>query len=634
LKVLWGFLIFMWWMICLAAAAVLAVPVIYQVQHADRIYEGVQVAGIELDGLTLDEAMQAIHDRFTPYPGAPVTIRHEAHTWSLSPADLGVSVDARATAAEAFAVGRRGATGGDLLAGLRADLEEQWHARNAEHPIDPVLRLDENRLAIVLKQIAREVDQPPREGALNFAEATITGTPGATGRVVDLDAMRAVLLELLSQGKGGLVPLTVEQRQPAVTSVDAAVAKANALLDRAITLTAEGADSTQRSAIDRAMLRSWLKLSAIPGKDGALDVAVEVNDARIRAYVQSLAKSFDKSSQEAALDYDTAAKQVIVLKASKVGQALDVKASTDAISKTLLSLAANPTGADQSALAGSVAITLPTKILQPKVDSTRIADLGIKELVTQGTTYFAGSAPERAQNIINAAQKFQGAVVAPGEQFSFNKIVGDVSAENGFVDSLIISGDRTELGIGGGVCQVSTTAFRAAVQGGFPITERHTHSYVVSWYGEPGLDATIFTPYVDFRFKNDTGAFLLVKPEVDKAKGRITFSYYGTRPNRTVELSKPETSNIQKPEPPIYQEDSSLPKGTLKQIDWAKDGMDVIVKRTITDASGKATEEKIISKYEPWRSVFAYGPGTQLPANALIGAPLPPKPTATPKPKS
>jgi vancomycin resistance protein YoaR len=175
---------------------------------------------------------------------------------------------------------------------------------------------------------------------------------------------------------------------------------------------------------------------------------------------------------------------------------------------------------------------------------------------------------------------------------------------------------------------VSTTVFRAAVQGGFPITERHAHGYVVSWYGEPGLDATIYTPDVDFRFKNDTGAFLLIKPEVDAAKGRITFSFFGTRPDRTVELSKPETSNIRKPEPPVYQEDSSLPRGTIKQVDWEKDGQDVVVKRTIRTADGKVIEDKFVSKYQPWRSVFLFGPGAKLPADAVIGPPVSP----TPKP--
>jgi vancomycin resistance protein YoaR len=381
------------------------------------------------------------------------------------------------------------------------------------------------------------------------------------------------------------------------------------------------------------MLRSWLKLSPAAKADGTLDLAVQVDDAKIRPLLQDLAKQLDRPMQNAALDWDTAAKQVVVLKPSQTGQALDVKGATDAISKTLMSLAASPLRSP-AAPADPVLIALPVKVISPTVDSSRIADLGIKELVTQGTTYFAGSAAERVHNIVNAAEKFRGALIPPGQEFSFNKIVGDVSAENGFVDSLIIRGDRTELGVGGGVCQVSTTAFRAAVQGGFPIIERHTHSYVVSWYGEPGLDATIYTPNVDFRFKNDTGAFLLVKPEVDAAKGRVTFSFYGTRPDRTVELSKPEISNIQKPEPPIYQEDSSLPRGTIKQVDWAKTGQDVVVKRTIRTGDGKVVEQKIASKYEPWRSVFLYGPGTKLPTDAVIGSPVPPSPTPTPTPKA
>ena len=154
--------------------------------------------------------------------------------------------------------------------------------------------------------------------------------------------------------------------------------------------------------------------------------------------------------------------------------------------------------------------------------------MGIVEQISEGTTYFRGSTRERVQNIVTAANKLRGVVIPPGEEFSFNKRVGDVTAANGFVDSLIIRGDRTETGVGGGVCQVSTTVFRAAFWGGYPVLERYPHGYVVSWYGEPGLDASIFTPDVDFRFRNDTGSFLLIQPEVDTAKGRITFYFYGT----------------------------------------------------------------------------------------------------------
>ena len=239
--------------------------------------------------------------------------------------------------------------------------------------------------------------------------------------------------------------------------------------------------------------------------------------------------------------------------------------------------------------------------------------MGIVELVSEGTSSFKGSPAERVHNIVTAADKFQHVVVPPDGEFSFNQNVGDVTAANGFGDALVIAGDRTAVGIGGGVCQVSTTAYRAAFWGGFPITQRWAHGYVVSWYGEPGMDASIFTPNVDFRFKNDTGHFILIKAAVNKAKGTITFSIYGTKPGRTVEMTGPVISNIQKAPPPLYREDPTLKAGQIKQVDWAKEGMDAVVTRIIRDGDGNVREEKIVSKYRPWQAVYLYGPGTDVP---------------------
>ena len=194
----------------------------------------------------------------------------------------------------------------------------------------------------------------------------------------------------------------------------------------------------------------------------------------------------------------------------------------------------------------------------PAVDMNRIAEMGIRELVASGTTYFAGSSASRVRNVEVAAAQFEGVVIPPDGIFSFNEIVRDVSSANGFEDSLVIWGDRTAVGVGGGVCQVSTTVFRAAYEGGFPLVERYNHGYVVDWYGEPGMDATIFTPTVDFRFRNDTGAYLLIDPVVDSINGVITFNFYGTRPDRTVTVSKPQITDVIKPEPPVYTVDEAL----------------------------------------------------------------------------
>ena len=604
----------------LAAVATLT---LHELRYGNRVYEGVQVVGIPLGGLTLDEAADVIRDELTPFPGQTIMLRYGDRTWSLSPSDLGVSVDAQALAAEAFAVGRQGALANtgtsvmSLLQGLREDLTTQWHAMDAGVAFPPVIRFDKNRLTLILKQIAQEVDLPPREGALIISGLEVSGTSGEPGRMMNQAKTRAAIAPLLEAGTGGTVDLVIEERQPAVLSVDEAIAQARALLGKSVVLVVESMDGTQRFAVDPATLRSWLTLLPVPGQDGAVGLKASLDEEQVRAFVQQAAKQIHRPAFDAALDFDRETGQVVVLEPSQAGQSLDVEASVAAIVAAVLPDPAQQSTTGTAALLGATqVITAPLTIVQPKVDSNKIAELGIVEQVSEGTTYFKGSAPERVKNIVNAAGKFQGTVIPPGEEFSFYKAVGDVSAANGFVDSLIIRGDRTETGVGGGVCQVSTTVFRAAFWGGFPIVERYPHSYVVSWYGEPGYDASIYTPSADFRFLNDTGHYLLVKPEVDIKQGRITFHIYGTKPDREVEAEKSVITN-KKPAPkPLYQEDASLPAGKIKQVDWAKDGMDVMVKRIIKYPDGRVKQNNFVSKYKPWQAVYLYGPGTQLPPGA------------------
>jgi vancomycin resistance protein YoaR len=579
---------------------------LYESRYAGRIYEGVQVAGIPLGGMTLDEATAAIAAGLTPYPGPAITLRYADRMWSLAAADLGVAVDALATAGAAYAVGRQGMLNSAPLRYLPADLVTQWGALELGRTVRPILRYDDNRLAYTLKRIAQEIDLPPREARLVISGVDVQSADGSAGRQVDLEATRAQIAGILRAGRGGTVELVVEERPPSVSSVGEAAAKATALLREPLMLNVEGLDGLQRFAVDRAALRNMLVFSVTRRPEGTADLAVEFDREQITTYLQQIASQLDRPAYDAALDFDPETKQVIVLKPSQIGQELDVEGSADAV---------------EAALAGDQReISLPIAILSPKVDSNKIAEMGIVELVSEGTTYFKGSSRDRVHNIANAAEKFRGVVIPPDEEFSFNKYVGDVTTANGFVEGLIIGAERTAVGIGGGVCQVSTTAFRAAFWGGFPITERHAHGYVVSWYEPPrGLDATIFTPSVDFRFLNDTGHFLLVKPEVDTTAGRVTFYLYGTKPDRTVEMDDPVITNVQKPPSPLYEEDPTLPEGRIVQVDWAKDGQDVVVKRRITNGDGTVEEQKFTSRYRPWQAVFNYGPGTELPGSASGG---------------
>jgi vancomycin resistance protein YoaR len=276
---------------------------------------------------------------------------------------------------------------------------------------------------------------------------------------------------------------------------------------------------------------------------------------------------------------------------------------------------------------GEHEINLTFDYANPQVTSDATAKgLGIRELVSSHTSYFYGSSGARIQNIATAAGRFHGLLVPPGTTFSMAEILGDVSLDNGYAEALIIYGDRTIKGVGGGVCQVSTTLFRTVFFGGFPIIERHPHAYRVSYYEQradgsvnpnlAGLDATVFVPYVDFKFTNDTPNWLLMETYVNEAARTLTWKFYSTSDGRSVEWETTGPQNIEEPPDPIYNENPELAKGTIKQVDWAAEGADITVTRTVYQDNNVHLSDTIYTHYMPWRDMYEYGPGTKLPKEA------------------
>lgn len=188
---------------------------------------------------------------------------------------------------------------------------------------------------------------------------------------------------------------------------------------------------------------------------------------------------------------------------------------------------------------GQQNILLPVVISKSANDLSATNSLGINELVAVGESDFAGSPYNRRVNIRVGASKFQGLVIKPGEEFSFNKFLGDVDAANGYLPELVIKRTGTVPEFGGGLCQVSSTAFRAAMKAGLPIVERRNHSYAVRYYAPQGTDATIYPGVTDFRFKNDLTSHLLIRTRIEGDK--LYFDFYGTKDNRVVMLEDPYT---------------------------------------------------------------------------------------------
>jgi len=258
----------------------------------------------------------------------------------------------------------------------------------------------------------------------------------------------------------------------------------------------------------------------------------------------------------------------------------------------------------------NIIIPVSIKILKPKVSSEAVNNLGIKELIGTGESLFQHSIAGRIYNVTLAATRLNGILIAPGEIFSFDKALGDVSAYTGYQQAYVIQNGKTVLGDGGGVCQVSTTFFRAALNAGLPIFERHAHDYRVGYYeedGPPGIDATVYVPSIDLKIKNDTEHWILIQTVIDPAILRLTFNFYGMNDGRQVTMTEPVVTNQTPPPPPLYTDDSTLPKGIEKQVDFAAWGAHVSFSRTVTKNNKVLLSDIFVSDYRPWQAAFVRG---------------------------
>lgn len=269
-------------------------------------------------------------------------------------------------------------------------------------------------------------------------------------------------------------------------------------------------------------------------------------------------------------------------------------------------------GALELAIDNSVSkVKIPIIALPPKITiADALKEKGIKEKVAAGHTSYYGSPKDRVFNIKVAAAKLDGTLIAPGETFSFNGILGPVNGATGYRKELVIKKEGTVPDYGGGVCQVSTTVYRAALFAGLPIVERNEHSYAVSYYSQilgHGLDATIYIGGPNLRFTNDTGHYLAMQAYVDPDY-ELYIVLYGTSDGRSVEMEGPYISNHRKPPATIYEETTALAPGQTKESEHAHAGFNVLWYRYLTDKNGITKTEEITTNYRA------------MPAKILVGA--------------
>ena len=586
--------------VLLAAIVLVAVLFSYESTHAQTIYPGVSLEGVDLSDLTVDQAVVKINEGMAyPTQGKLLFTDGDAQ-WLYTPQELGFSLNPYTSAEEAFLVGRS--------EGFAKNLIIQSTASQQGIQLEPTVIYDQRQAYAVLQGIAQQIDQPMIEASVGVNGTEIVAIAGQVGRQVDITASLEVLEALLLERKDGLVPLVIKETEPAIMDVQAAADLAQQVLSAPLVL--KMPDESSNLGPWKIEISDLAKLLLIERKTDSenAEYQVSLNQTALLNYLTGLAPALRTEPVNPRFIFNDDTRQLEVIQPAVIGRALDVEASLEAITTKLP--------------AGEHEIALVLKQVDPAVkDDTTGESLGITELVVAETSYFYGSDPARIQNISAAAGSFHGLLIPPGATFSMASELTDISLENGYAEALIIVGKETVKGVGGGVCQVSTTLFRTALFGGFPIVERHAHAYRVSYYEQQsngwvdtnlaGLDATVYVPLVDFKFTNDTPNWLLMETYVEGYS--LTWKFYSTKDGRSMDWTTTGVTNVQAPPEPLYRENPDLPTGTIKQVDWAVEGASVEVNRTVYKDGGVYFTDTFRTDYIPWQAIYEYGPGTEIP---------------------
>jgi vancomycin resistance protein YoaR len=566
-----------------------------------KIYPGVHINGIDVGDLSPVDAQVKLSSLTSYSSTGKIVLIDGSTNWLSTPEQLGYQVDIRASITQAYLYGRNGF----WLTNLIQRIDLRMNPKN--FPL--VLVNDQTRAQQFVMEISNQVHKPVQEASIQLNGTDVSAVPGQIGREVDIPSTLAAIQEQLLHQQDAIIPVVIIETQPKIMDLSSQADAVRKIIAEPLIITMPSGSASDLGpwAIGREDLAKMLVFSQVD-QDGQPQIAIQINQDLLGAFLQNLTPVITQAALNARFIFNDETGQLDVLEHSQIGREVDfVKSLADAT---------------QTILKGEHAMNLTVNEVIPKATDTTLGkDLGITELVHQETSYFYGSNASRVNNIKTAAGRFHGLLVAPGAILSMSDVIGDISLDSGFSEALIIFGNETIKGVGGGVCQVSTTLFRAAFFTGYPILERYAHAYRVGYYEQTaygsndpnlaGLDATVFVPVVDMKFRNDTPYWLLMETWIKDYS--LTWKFYSTADGRSVEWDTTGPENIVKAPKMKYVENQDLAEGKMKQVDWSAEGADITVQRTVNKDGQVYFTDSFYTHYQPWQAICQYGPGTNLP---------------------
>lgn len=539
-----------------------------------KFYPGITIAHVEVAGLTRDQARVKLVQAIDNYQ---LKLVFNGAQWTMNK-DM-VNFEIEPTLNAAYHYGRQLKISDYLL--FLINKKTDFPLSLSEGKTD--------KFELQINELAAVIEIPPIDPIINIVGKKINVTNGVDGLVLDTEKLNENIIKNFSElsSEPVNVPIITAKKHLDLEKIAKLESRAATLLDKSLTLKLD----------DEKVKLNGKELVALLS---TADESEILNKTTVDEYVKGISESLNKPPQEAKFEFvENIVKEFAP---GKDGVEVNVALTADGLQQGIKKLLETE---DKNENIEILATRTP-----PNVTTDKVNELGIKERIGRGESYYQHSIPNRIYNVSLASTRLNSALIGPGEEVSFNKLVGEVSGATGYRQAYIISGGRTILGDGGGLCQVSTTMFRAAMSAGLPILERWGHAYRVSYYelnSKPGVDATVIAPGKDFRFKNDTTGHILIQTINDPKTLHLIIEIYGSSDGRIATISEPKVWGNTPPLPTIYQDDPTLPTGVTKQVDWAAAGAKASFEYKVV-RNGETIHEKTFSTtYQPWASVFLRG---------------------------
>lgn len=490
---------------------------VHTINTEKKAISGLYIQNINLHNLTKDNAISQLETITQNYQSQEHLFEIENSTYKYNAEETGVTIDIPSTIESIYSYGKNKSFINDKVTQTKTFVFKKEMAI--------ITKIDEEKFNYFVETKLASFEHSPRNASLKYNPTTEKFEIEEEQNKISInkEALKETLLQNLRALKSDTIKLQKETTPPFITkaNIQSLQQEADKIIDRGFTVKLKEKQFT----VPKSTLASWMEVAESEnGKSNKL----YFNQNKIEQYINNkyfLGATEKPENSKFIIDENGNFKEI---EQGSDGSLLDIQESAKSI---IASLENN----------GTMAL-LYLKPVYADISKENIEDLEIATLLGYGESDFVSSPHNRTHNINTGIKKYHGIVLAPNEEFSFNDLLGEVDAKNGYLPSNIIKNQQLVQGYGGGICQISTTIFRAALNAGLKITERTNHSYVIDYYGKPGLDATIYLPSPDLKFINNTDSHILLQSRIKDTK--LYFEIYGKDNGRSVIVDDPVAYDI------------------------------------------------------------------------------------------